>query len=159
LGISGRLTQQVMQTLLAPRLITEVAGAEAAYCPARPLEAINAHQVLLAVRSVNKPVIFTREEPVRDEIYGEFARIEEAERVAAASVTMEDLVNRARAKLAAPDLDRPATALTLPEAVPVEMTLVPVHEEIVEEIKPASPEPAKPARKIFVPEDNHDFPL
>ena len=147
-----------MQTLLSARLITEVAGAEAAYCPARPLETINAHQILLAVRSVNKPVIFTREEPVRDEIYGEFARIEEAERVAAAAVTVQALVNRALVKLSDPDMNRPATALTLPETASVEMTVVPVPEEIVEEVKPVAA-PEKPARKIFVPEDNHDFPL
>jgi len=115
LGISPRLTQQIVQTLLVPRLITEVAGTEAAYCPARPLDAINAHQVLQAVRSVSQPEIFARPEPVRDEIYGEFARIEEAERVAAAGISVLDLVQRAQARLAGP-----ATNLTLPAAGRIE---------------------------------------
>ena len=39
----------------------------------------------------------TRDEPTRSEVYGEFHRIEEAERHAAASVTMLALVNRAQA--------------------------------------------------------------
>jgi hypothetical protein len=41
---------------------------------------------------------------VRAEVYGEFARIEEAERQAASSVTMLTLVNRlpARPEIAAP---------------------------------------------------------
>jgi hypothetical protein len=40
-----------------------------------------------------------RDEPARAEIYGEFARIEEAECQAASSVTMLTLVNRAQARL------------------------------------------------------------
>ena len=167
LGISNRLTDKIMQTLLGARLISEVAGAEAAYFPARPLEAINAHQVLLALRSVNKPVVYTREEPVRDEIYGEFARIEEAERAAAASVTMLALVNRARAKLEPAALIPAGTVPVLAEAATPDATPQPV--EVVEVmVDPPTPsfagavraaEPVKAARKIAVPEDNHDFPL
>jgi hypothetical protein len=41
----------------------------------------------------------SQDEPVRAEVYGEFARIEEAERRAAASVTMLDLVNRTQSRL------------------------------------------------------------
>jgi hypothetical protein len=36
----------------------------------------------------------TREEPARSEVYGEFNRIQEAERQAAAAVTMLALANR-----------------------------------------------------------------
>jgi len=164
LGISPRLTGQIIQTLLPARLISEVAGAEAAYFPARPLETINAHQVLLAMRSINQPLAFACEEPVRDEIYGEFARIEEAERVAAAVVTMQALVNRARAKLEPAAVPPPATRLVLaepaapePKAVTVELTVDPLPETVADAV-PAAP-PARPVRKIFVPEDNHDFPL
>ena len=38
LCVPTRLIQQIMQTLAGARLVVEVAGAEAAYCPARPLE-------------------------------------------------------------------------------------------------------------------------
>jgi membrane protein len=169
LGISTRLTQQIVQPLLAGRLITEVAGAEAAYCPARPLDNINAHDVLLAVRSGNKPVACLSAEPVRDEIYGEFARIEEAERVAAAAVTMQALVDRAGAKLAGPAIGSPAVPLTLPntaagertlkEVGAVEVTLMPAPETMAQEVPSVPPAPEKPRRRIVVPEDNHDFPL
>ncbi len=166
LGISPCLTQQIIATLLVPRLITEVAGPEAAYCPARPLEAINAHQILLAVRSVNQPEVFARPEPVRDEIYGEFARIEEAERVAAAAITLRALVERAKARREAP-----AVTLALPEPAVVVTAMprpatVPVSEVTMELAEPgeapaakAEVAPEKPARRIVVPEDNHDFPL
>jgi membrane protein len=99
LGIPTRLAQQVLQTLLAARLVTEIAGAEPAYAPARPLDAINAHHILHAMRTGGGQELPSQNEPVRAEVYGEFARIEEAERQAAASVTMLALVNRAQARL------------------------------------------------------------
>jgi membrane protein len=105
LDIPGRLVQQVLQPLLAARLVTEVAGAEPAYAPARPLETINAHDVLHAIRTGTGQELPLREGPVRAEVYGEFARIEEAERAAASSLTMLALVNRAqtRMELAGPE--------------------------------------------------------
>ncbi len=104
LGIPSRLVQQILQTLLAARLVTEVGGTEGAYVPARPLESINAYQILHALRTGTGQELPMRDEPARAEVYGEFARIEEAERQAASSVTMLALVNRARARpeIAAP---------------------------------------------------------
>ncbi len=99
LDIPTKLAQQVLQTLLTARLVTEIAGAEAAYAPARPLETINAHHVLHAMRAGSGQELLMRNEPVRAEVFGEFARIEEAERQAAASVTMLALVNRTHAGL------------------------------------------------------------
>ncbi|MGO8838607.1 MAG: YhjD/YihY/BrkB family envelope integrity protein [Limisphaerales bacterium] len=99
LGIPTRLAQQVLHTLLAARLVTEVAGTELAYAPARPLETINAHHILHAMRTGSGQELPSQDEPVRAEVYGEFARIEAAERQAAASVTMLALVNRAHARL------------------------------------------------------------
>ena len=88
LGIPTRLAQQVLHTLLAAQLVTEIAGAESAYAPARPLETINAHHILQAMRTGTGQELPSQDEPVRAEVYGEFARIEEAERQAAVSVTM-----------------------------------------------------------------------
>jgi DNA-binding IscR family transcriptional regulator len=104
LGIPTRLAQQILQTLLAARLVTEVGGTEAAYAPARPLESINAYQIIHALRTGTGQELPMRDEPARAEVYGEFARIEEAERQAASSVTMLALVNRAQARpaIAAP---------------------------------------------------------
>jgi membrane protein len=94
LGIPTKLAQQVLQPLLAARLVIEIAGPELAYLPARPLDAINAHHVLRAVRAGAGQDIATRDEPSRAEVLGEFAKIEEAERIAASSVTLLALVNR-----------------------------------------------------------------
>jgi membrane protein len=99
LGIPTKLVQQVLQPLLAARLVTEIVGAEPAYLPARPLDAINAHHVLRAVRAGSGQDVATRDEPSRAEVLGEFAKIEEAERAAASSVTLLALVNRAQKQI------------------------------------------------------------
>jgi membrane protein len=98
LAVPTRLVQQLMQTLSSARLVAEAAGNEPAYLPARPLEAITCHDILLALRASQGQELATRDEPTRVEVYGEFQRIEEAERQAAASVTMLALVNRAQAR-------------------------------------------------------------
>lgn len=99
LGIPGKLAQQVLHTLLAARLVVQVGGTEAGYSPARPLESINTHHILLAMRATQGQELVTRDEPVRIEVLGEFARIQAAEKSAASSVTMLALVNRAQARL------------------------------------------------------------
>jgi membrane protein len=96
LAVPTRLVQQLMQTLSTARLLTEAAGDEPAYLPARPLENITCHDILLALRASPGQELATRDEPARSDVYGEFHRIEEAERQAAASVTMLALVNRAQ---------------------------------------------------------------
>ena len=103
LGIPTKLVQQVLQTLLAARLVAEIAGIEAGYSPARPLETINCHHVLLAMRATHGQEPATRDEPVRVEVLGEFARIQAAECEAASSVTLLALVNRAQARLELPN--------------------------------------------------------
>jgi membrane protein len=99
LGIPTKLVQQVLQPLIDARLVTEIAGAEPAYLPARPLDAINAHHVLRAVRAGAGQDIATRDEPARAEVLGEFAKIEEAERDAASRVTLQTLVSRAQKQI------------------------------------------------------------
>ena len=98
LAVPTRLVQQLMETLSAARLVTETAGSEPGYMPARPLETITCHDVLLALRASQGQELATRDEPTRVEVSGEFHRIEEAERQAAASVTMLALANRAQAR-------------------------------------------------------------
>jgi membrane protein len=106
LGIPTKLAQQVLQTLLAARLVVETNGGEHAYAPARPLDLINAHHILLAMRAGGGQELLSRDEPVRAEIFGEFARIEEAEKQAASAVTLLALVNRAQSHL---EIAAPAT--------------------------------------------------
>lgn len=93
LGVPSRLTQSVLRTLAATRLVAEVAGAEAAFVPGRPLEAINAYDILLAMRTGGGQEFPLSEIPELAEIYGEFARIEQAERDAAAGVSLLVLAN------------------------------------------------------------------
>ena len=52
-------------------------------------------RTLQAMRASQGQELATRDEPVRAEVLGEFCRIQEAERQAAASVSMLALVNRA----------------------------------------------------------------
>jgi membrane protein len=98
LAVPTRLVHQIMQTLCAARLVHEVTGAEPAYVPARPLEAISCYDVLMAMRASQGQELATRDEPTRTEVYGEFSRIQEAERQAAGAVTLLALVNRAQAQ-------------------------------------------------------------
>jgi membrane protein len=98
LGIPTRLAQQVLQPLLAARLVVEIGGNEPGYTPARPLDAINAHHILHALRAGGGQSLPMRDGPVRAEVLGEFARIEEAEQQAASSITLLALVNRTDAK-------------------------------------------------------------
>jgi membrane protein len=98
LNVPTRLIEQTMHTLCGAYLIAETVGAEPAYLPARPLEQITCHDVLMAMRASHGRELATREEPARNEVYGEFSRIEAAEREAAASVTILALATRAAAK-------------------------------------------------------------
>ena len=98
LAVPTRLVHKLMNTLCAARLVTEAAGEDPGYLPARPLETITCHDILLALRASQGQELATRDEPTRAEVYGEFHRIEEVERQAAASVTMLALANRAQAQ-------------------------------------------------------------
>ncbi len=94
LCVPTRLIQQTMQTLAAARLVVETAGLEPSYLPARPLEQITCHDILLAMRAMQGQELATRDEPTRSEVFGEFNRIEQAERQAASSVTLLALACR-----------------------------------------------------------------
>ena len=172
LGIPSKLIAQVMQTLLTARLVVEAAGTETGYAPARPLDAINCHHILLAMRATQGQDLVTREEPVREEVFGEFARIQAAERDAASTVTMLALVHRAQARLeiAGPvELQNetpPASApIVLPELSkqPKPATFAaaePPEAEIVNATKPISPAIAATAAALpAAAEDNLSFPL
>ncbi len=98
---------QLTQTLLVTRLVVEVAGLEPAYAPARPLESISCHDILLALRAGQGQELATRDDPARTEVYGEFERIMEAEKIAAAAVTVRAMVDRTEkwATLAGPPIN------------------------------------------------------
>lgn len=95
LGVPSRVILQILQTLGAARLVVETAGAKGGYLPARPMDNISCHDILHAMRAAQGMELATQDEPTRAEVYGEFQRIQEAERLAASSVTMQALASRA----------------------------------------------------------------
>jgi membrane protein len=137
LCIPGRLVQQVLQTLIAAHLVIEITGSDTAYTPARPLEQITAHHILQAMRARGQELL-TRDEPVREEVYGEFARIQDAEKKAASTITMLALVHRAEARLelTPPDVHETDDAIELSPAL----------------VPPAKPQPELPASPSREPE-------
>jgi len=172
LGIPSRLAQQILQTLLAARLVTEVGGAEGAYVPGRPLESINAYQILHAMRTGTGQELPLRDEPARAEVYGEFARIEAAERQAATSVTMLALVNRSQApQITGPVVESSSSSKRGEETLrtkdedeakesPGTMNQV---QPAVEppEVEPTSAKTVPPTEKrtVVVPDEDRGFPL
>ena len=172
LGIPSKLIAQVMQTLLAARLVVEASGPETGYTPARPLDAINCHHILLAMRATQGQELVTREEPVREEVFGEFARIQAAEKDAASTVTILALVNRAQARLAIASPAEPENE-TKRAPAPIVVTELPNEPVIaaafqseateatnLNETKPASPATAAtPAPLPPNGDDNLSFPL
>jgi membrane protein len=179
LGIPSRLIQQVLQTLIAAHLVIEIAGAEPAYTPARPLEDITAHHILQAMRATQGQELLTRDEPGRAEVYGEFARIQDAEKQAASTISILALVNRAHARLELAPTPPPAnedfkvTPALAPQAPPnagqaASDEVKPGEQvEVVStwsapEPKPVTkPEPTAAARPIAEPssDEERDFPL
>jgi len=99
IGVPTRLVKQIMQTLAGARLAVETSEGDPAYVPARPMENITCHDILEALRATKGQELTTRDNASRLEVYGEFQRIQEAERKAASSVSMLALVNRAQSHL------------------------------------------------------------
>ena len=153
LGAPSRLLQQVLRPLIAARLVTETAGREPAFSPARSLNDINCHQILRALRAANGQELTTRDEPVRTEVFGEFARIEEAEKQAAESVTLLALVHRVQARLelvpATPETELKLAAATVAKSEPPP---APEGELVAEET-------VEPRGKTVSPADDLNFPL
>ena len=89
-----------------------------------------------------------RDEPGRAEVYGEFARIEEAEQQAASAITMLALVNRADARL---ELAPIPGSEPLPELVPA---VKPVAEP-----EPAPKQTIEVPRPADIPKPQPEFPV
>jgi membrane protein len=175
LGIPSRLTQSVLRTLAHTQLVTEVAGVETAFVPARPLETITAYDILLALRTGVGQELPLREEAALSEIYGEFTRIERAERETASTISLLALA------------DRIPRRTTLAEAKVVEIESPAAEEKIITEPEKSAPEPqfteveksplpsveksasntavSQPVakagrhREVVMPEENREFPL
>jgi membrane protein len=171
LAVPSRLTQQVLRTLAAAHLVTEVAGAENSYLPARPLETINAHDILIALRAGAGQELPVNTAPALAEIYGEFARIEEAERRTASAISLPALIARMPLPvgLAEPaPLPKQITAPTKVSAVPAPELVAPTETFVTSAVMKAATASAPPApageekvarREVVRPAEENDFPL
>jgi membrane protein len=95
LKVPRRLAQQVLEILSASKLINEIAGSGQAYVPSRPIESISCHDILEALRAGQGNDLGMQREAVERDVYGEFVRIYEAEKQAAASISLLALADRA----------------------------------------------------------------
>ena len=177
LGIPSPLTQSVLRTLAHKRLVTEVAGAEAAFAPARPLDTINAYDILLAMRTGTGQELPVREEPALNEIYGEFARIEKAERETAASISLQALAGRMPLPVALTELRTTRTGKQLPQIKTISEAEKPDSTSPRESVQsgetaqsattaagekgesPRQEPQAAPRREVVRPSDTSEFPL
>ena len=168
LGVPSRLTQSVLRILAAKQLVSEVIGAEAAFTPARPLDAINAHDILNAMRTGTGQELPMSGAPELAEIYGEFARIESAERNAAAGVTLLALASRMSppAALVEPknlEIEKPVVmqgaTVKIAESEPMELPKPAPFPEKIGTPEPAMEEEEPLRRETVRPEENTDFPL
>jgi membrane protein len=110
LAIPTRLVGRIMQPLIDARLAVEVAGSEAAYAPARPIETITCEDVIGALRIRSGRELPTRDEPARAVVCAEFDRIRNAEQQAAEQITLEDLVTKIPITVPANQIPPPGTA-------------------------------------------------
>lgn len=95
LAVPTRLVSQIVASLVQAQLLVEVAGAEVAYAPARPLDHITAQEILQALRAGQGQEPATREDGLKPVVRGEFERILQAERAAAETVTLQHLLEQA----------------------------------------------------------------
>ncbi|MGC9941825.1 MAG: YhjD/YihY/BrkB family envelope integrity protein [Verrucomicrobiota bacterium] len=169
LGVPSRLTQRILRILAAAHLVTEVAGDENAYLPARPLDTINAHHILSALRTGSGRELLMDSAPALAGIFGDFARIEAAERTASEKISVLALVQHlpAQFKLETPKGMVQAETKSTPEAKfetqiskiePVELTPTMAANAEAEAVKEISVEKKAVHRETVKPNET-EFPL
>ena len=96
LSIPSRLVGRVLQPMVEAGLLLEATGGknEVNYAPARPTESITCYDVLQTLRVGGGQELETRDEQSRPVVCAHFERISDAERQAASTVTLKDLVNQ-----------------------------------------------------------------
>lgn len=89
-----RLVSQLLTALVEAKLLVQVADRECGYYPARPLDGVTIHDVIDSLRSGQGREIETLDDQTRALVREEFEAIQEAERKAASTLTLRDLVER-----------------------------------------------------------------
>ncbi len=97
LGVPTRLAGKILQALVGARLLAESQQGETAYLPARPLEKISCHDVLIALRTSRNGSVATREDAMRGPVREHYERFQEVEQSAAGKVTLAALAAEAAA--------------------------------------------------------------
>ena len=97
LGVPTRMAGKILQALVSAGLLAENQQSEIAYLPARPLEKITCHDVLLALRTSRNGSVATRDDPAREPVRERYERFQEAEKAAAGNVTLATLAAEATA--------------------------------------------------------------
>lgn len=97
LGVPTRMAGRILLALVNARLLAESQAGEAAYLPARPLEQITCHDILLALRTSRNGTVATRDDAVREQVRGHFEKFGEVEKSVAGNVTLAALAAQAAA--------------------------------------------------------------
>jgi len=95
LGIPPKLASTLLKSMTDTRLLTETVGSESSYVPARPIDKITVHSVLLALRTANGQDLVTAEDSLREVIRSELTAVRLAESDRADDLTLADLVRKA----------------------------------------------------------------
>ena len=134
LGVPSRLTQRVLCTLAEAQLVRQAAGEGDAFVPARPLESINAHHILRAMRAGAGKELLVDDTAAMTGIYGDFARIEAAERAAAEKISVLTLVQHLPAPLT---LLSPESREAITEAPQIDKLGQPVSSKVLQAEPPS----------------------
>jgi membrane protein len=97
LGVPTRLITHLIHPLVRAKLVVEVLDKEAGFTPARPLNQITAHDILLALRVGQGLDLETCEDCARGFVRDKFHSICDAEKRVADAMTLEALANEAPA--------------------------------------------------------------
>ena len=95
LGIPPKLSITLLKSMTDTRLLTETVGSESSYVPARPIDKITVHSVLVALRTANGQDLVTAEDSLREVIRSELTAVRLAESDRADDLTLADLVRKA----------------------------------------------------------------
>ena len=94
-AIPPKLVADILNSLIAAKLVVEVTGPETAYTPARPLTRITPRDVLRALRAGQGHDLLTNHDHARPHVRAEFDSILAAEDARATGLTIEVLAKRA----------------------------------------------------------------
>ncbi|HAB19487.1 MAG TPA: YhjD/YihY/BrkB family envelope integrity protein [Verrucomicrobiota bacterium] len=94
LGLPSNLARELLRLLVQSQLLNEVAGAEAAYVPARPIAQISVGQVLQALRAGTGSDLATAADSQRELVRETMSRLQADAAANAETVTLATLVDR-----------------------------------------------------------------